>query len=55
MTLAAIILFVYNRPRHTEQTLNALMQNELADQSILCIYADGPKINATPDLLKKSC
>lgn len=31
-TLAPIVLFVYNRPWHTEQTLNALMQNELADQ-----------------------
>ena len=47
MDLAPIILFVYNRPWHTEQTLHALMQNELADQSVLYIYADGPKENAT--------
>jgi hypothetical protein len=52
MTLAPIVLFVYNRPRHTEQTLNALMQNELADQSILYIYADGPKKSDTKDQLK---
>jgi putative methyltransferase (TIGR04325 family) len=45
MQTAPIILFVYNRPWHTEQTLNALMKNELADQSILYIYADGPKGN----------
>jgi acetyltransferase-like isoleucine patch superfamily enzyme len=51
--LAPIVLFVYNRPWHTEQTLNALSQNELADQSILYIYADGPKKNATEDQLKK--
>lgn len=51
--LAPIVLFVYNRPWHTEQTLNALMQNELADQSVLYIYADGPKDNATEDQLKK--
>lgn len=46
MNLAPIVLFVYNRPWHTEQTLNALMQNEWADQSILYIYSDGQKENA---------
>jgi hypothetical protein len=51
MNLAPIVLFVYNRPWHTEQTLNALMQNELADQSVLYIYADGPKENASEDQL----
>ena len=45
ITLSPIILFVYNRPWHTGQTLNALMQNELADESILYIYSDGPKGN----------
>lgn len=45
-TLAPIVLFAYNRPWHTEQTLNALRQNELADQSTLFIYADGAKENA---------
>jgi FkbM family methyltransferase len=53
MNYAPIVLFVYNRPWHTEQTLNALMQNELADQSVLYIYADGPKENATEEQLKK--
>lgn len=43
--LAPIVLFVYNRPWHTQQTLEALLQNELADQSILYIYSDGPKKN----------
>jgi hypothetical protein len=51
--LAAIVLFVYNRPWHTEQTLNALMKNELADECILYIYADGPKANATDEQLKR--
>ena len=45
MELAPIVLFVYNRPWHTEQTLNALMKNELANESVLYIYADGPKDN----------
>lgn len=43
MINAPIVLFVYNRPWHTEQTLEALMQNELADESELIIYADGAK------------
>ena len=45
--LAPIVLFVYNRPWHTRQTLEALSKNSLADQSILYIYADGAKENAT--------
>lgn len=51
--LAPIVLFVYNRPWHTGQTLNALFENELADQSVLYIYADGPKEDPTDDQLKK--
>ena len=43
--LAPIVLFTYNRPWHTEQTLNALMQNKLASKSTLFIYCDGPKEN----------
>jgi hypothetical protein len=49
--LAPIVLFVYNRPWHTRQTLEALTKNDLAIQSTLLIYADGPKANATPDQL----
>jgi hypothetical protein len=41
--LAPIVLFVYNRPYHTLQTINSLKNNILADQSDLVIYADGPK------------
>ena len=44
--LAPIALFVYNRPWHTEQTLKALKRNELAENSELFIFADGPKANA---------
>jgi len=51
--LAPIVLFVYNRPWHAEQTLNALMQNELAADSILYIFADGPKNQATKEQLNK--
>lgn len=43
MTLSPIILFVYNRLYHTEQVINNLKNNALADKSDLYIYADGPK------------
>lgn len=49
MNLAPIILFVYNRPWHTLQTLEALAKNELAEESVLYIYADGAKGNATAE------
>jgi len=42
-----VVLFVYNRPWHTRQTLEALANNYLADQSELYIYADGPKENSS--------
>lgn len=47
MSLAPIVLFVYNRPEHTLKTLEALMQNELAEKSELFIFCDGPKADAT--------
>jgi len=53
MELAPIVLFVYNRPWHTLQTLEALSKNELADQSVLYIYADGAKEGATLEALEK--
>ncbi|RYG35332.1 MAG: glycosyltransferase [Chitinophagaceae bacterium] len=41
--LAPIALFVYNRPDHTERTLTFLKRNELAIDSRLFIFSDGPK------------
>lgn len=43
MNLAPIILFVYNRPWHTRQTIEALQKNDLAKESVLYIYLDGSK------------
>lgn len=43
MKPAPVVLFVYNRPWHTHQTVEALKKNELAAKSDLFIYADGPK------------
>jgi hypothetical protein len=42
--LAPIALFVYNRPEHTRRTLQFLQKNELAADSRLFIFSDGPKI-----------
>lgn len=51
--LAPIVLFTYNRPWHTEQTIEFLSQNKLADESVLYIYCDGPKENTTSEQLDK--
>ena len=49
--LAPIVLFVYDRPWHTHQTLEALKSNLLAENSLLIIYSDGPKEEATDEQL----
>ncbi len=43
MNLAPIVLFVYKRPWHTQQTVEALQKNELAKESELYIYSDEAK------------
>lgn len=43
--LAPIILFVYNRLWHIQQTVESLKNNYLSGESILFIYSDGPKFN----------
>ncbi len=40
---APILLFVFNRPVHTQRTLDALKANTLASDSTLYIYADAPR------------
>ena len=49
---APIVMFVYNRPDHTIRSLQSLMANDLAQQSRLFIYADGPPVEAGEKLLK---
>ena len=46
---APIVLFVYNRPWHTQQTVNALLNNALAAESDLFIYSDASKTPETND------
>lgn len=41
--VAPIALFVYNRPAHTHQTIDALQKNDLAGESDLYIFSDAPK------------
>jgi len=48
-----MVLFVYNRPWHTRQTIKALQKNELADRSDLFIYSDSPKNEQTEKAVKK--
>ena len=43
LDLAPIVLFVYNRPWHTKQTIEALKKNDLASESELFIYSDSAK------------
>lgn len=47
MMRAPVVLFVYNRPEHSLQTLEALHACEQANETTLYIYSDGPKANAT--------
>ncbi len=50
---APIALFVYNRPEHTRRVLHYLKENELASQSALYIFCDGPKPDATATDIEK--
>jgi hypothetical protein len=51
--LAPIILFVYNRPWHTRQTVESLLKNKLATHSELFIFADGSKTQADIEKVKQ--
>ena len=52
MDLAPIVLFTYNRPRHTGRVLEALALNEEAKESTLYIYCDGSKKNASAETVE---
>ena len=43
MELSPIVLFVYNRPKHTKATIEALLKNEEAQYINLIIYSDAAK------------
>jgi len=50
---APIALFVYNRPQHTERTIKFLQQNEVAADSRLFFFSDGPKSPADEDKVQE--
>ncbi len=50
---APVILFVYNRPDHVKKTISALQKNDLADQSVLFIYSDGPRSEEDSSLIRE--
>lgn len=43
LDFAPVVLFVYNRPKHTKKTLEALEKNLLARDTELFIFSDGAK------------
>ena len=54
--LAPIILFTYNRPEHTQLTIESLIKNHLSKESDLIIYSDGartPKQRQKVDEVRK--
>ncbi len=53
MKLAPIVLFTYNRPWHTKQTVEALQNNLYAEQSHLFIFSDGPKTEKDEQRVKE--
>ena len=46
MDTAPILLFVYNRPAHTRQALEALSRNTLAAASDVFVYSDAARSEA---------
>jgi hypothetical protein len=52
MHTAPVILFAYNRPWHTRQTLRSLSENYLAKETELIVYIDGPKLDDASNIAK---
>ncbi len=52
-TFSPIVLFVYNRAWHTQQTIESLQKNELATKSHLIIYSDAPKDSSQHELVNE--
>lgn len=51
--LSPVIVFAYNRLEHLCQTIAALQKNELAMESTVYIFCDGPKENSTPEQISQ--
>ncbi len=48
-----VLIFVYNRPYHTRETLKALSLNEGADKTHVIIYSDGAKSGSDAALVNE--
>ncbi len=60
MEYSPVILFVYNRPRHTRRTIKALVKNHGSDKTDLIVFSDAAKsekdnnaVESVRKLLKK--
>jgi len=60
MSLAPVVVFIYNRPEHTRKTLEALAKNDLFDASDVIVYADAaksendkPRVEETRNVVKQ--
>lgn len=51
--LAPIVLFVYNRPIHTQKTIEALIENKFSIDSDLIIYSDAPRNESSAEKVKE--
>ncbi len=51
MPYAHIAVFAFNRPLHLEKTLTALAANELAEESDVTVFCDGPRHEADKPLV----
>ncbi len=52
-SFSPIILFVYNRPEHTQKTLQALIENHYSEKSTIFVFADGPKNDSEIENIKR--
>jgi hypothetical protein len=54
MALAPIVLFAYNRSLHTKQTVEKLLEADLASASDLIIFSDGPRSEKDQDSVNET-
>ena len=53
MRITPVIIFNYNRPDHSQQVWDALSRNELAKDTELYLFCDGPKANASDEMRQR--
>lgn len=52
--LAPVLLFTYNRPRHTRQLVDSLRQNNLCSATPLFVYCDAPRAEKDKILVEET-